>query len=125
MSPLRRFAPSSRWARLGLAAAVSLTTVVPAYAAPLGNQHPILVTAKPTTTPAPPRAITTGAGSTVPAVLKPIKSVGNTSPNHVAVGFEVNPPNALNAPTLKITAVSPSPAVEGQPVKLSFQLTNN
>ncbi|MBV9547798.1 MAG: hypothetical protein JOY61_25770, partial [Chloroflexi bacterium] len=139
-----RFTRLSWWVRLGLTAAVATTLVGPVYAAPLTERAIPLDGSAPTpsTTPAP--HVTTTSNSAV--TTKPVTTFATPTPTtiHAAAGAEgrvafdggqqnhsgpvaldVNPPNQYAAPTLTITHVEPSPAVEGQPLQVSFQLTNN
>ncbi len=142
-----------RVASLGLAVAVVGSAVTPASAESLATQHPINVAASklnvpvidastpqrsPQAKPAvavtgtrtintpTPSALVNAAGSRT-SLSNPVK-IANTGVGRGAVGGIINlnpPPGAYNVPTLILTQVQPTPAVEGQPLQVSFNLTNN
>jgi hypothetical protein len=144
-----------RWASLGIAVAIAGSTLVPAgYAAPLPNEH-LVATTEPSGAKAPvldasspsrpPQAQPVSqSASTRTAVHNPtaeIANVAGTASANKTTGTQVaghatttggpggavafDSPNAYLPATLKITQVNPNPAIEGQPLQVSFSLTNN
>ena len=131
----------SWWARMGLTVAVAAALVGPAYAAPTTEREISLSGASSvpsSATPALPR-VSTNSNSPSAVISNPVATstttttkgtgalpVDSNPPSHPGpVAIAVDPPNQYAAPTLTILRVQPSPAVEGQPLQVSFQLTNN
>lgn len=142
-----------RVASLGLAVAVVGSAVAPAYAESLPAQHTIAVAgsklnvpvieastpqrpphAKPVapltgartinTTTATELANAAGNRTTLPGGVK-IANNGVSNNERVGIINDIKPANAYAPATLTITQVQPTPAVEGQPLEVSFNLTNN
>jgi hypothetical protein len=145
----------SRWASLGLAGAIAGTALVPAaYAAPLPDAHVVASTgsssskislAQPSTPSRPPLPRTdTASGTRTIALNKPAGGIANLAgtsatdkttatklAGHVATtgglggAIALDNSTAYMPATLTITQVNPNPAIEGQPLQVTFSLTNN
>ncbi len=143
-----------RVASLALAVAVVGSGVAPAYAQSLPVQHrldaaatkvnvPVIAASTPQRPPQaePATALTVNrvVNTTTTAELantagnrttntNPVE-IANTGINSEASGSIIKsvnpPPDAYKAVTLTVTQVQPTPAIEGQPLQVSFNLTNN
>src|SRR5215831_7083003 len=131
MWPLGSDKRSTRWASLGLAATIAGSAMVPAaYAAPVPNEHVVAATsssnvsvsaASTPSRPPQPRLLSPSTNRTT--ATQPAGRLAASGGLGGAIAF--NNPNAYVPATLKITQVNPNPAIEGQPLQVSFSLTNN